>query len=327
MSLDVSNLLRHYPPWCRPLSAPEPLGNAGGASGARLWRFASARGTLVARAWPSGSIDDRRLATIHGWLAEARHLGFVPVPIADIHGRTFQGLDGRLWQVEPWMSGSAVRGRPMPPQLRAGMIALASFHQALARHRRDGPSPSPGLAARLREIDGLLTGGFEALDRSILSSPADPLRDPARRWLDLARRLAPSLRESIRPDAGLAVPLQPCVRDLRPDHLLFEGDRLTGLVDFGAMDIESVAADLARLLPDWPGDDRADALSAYASIRPLDEGEPRLTVAFERTADLLLGGHWARWHFIERRVFDDPEAVGRGLRRGLDRLAALAVVR
>lgn len=50
----------------------------------------------------------------------------------------------------------------------------------------------------------------------------------------------------------------------------------------------------------------------------------RMAAAHERTADLLSGGHRARRHFMERRVFDDPEVNEGGLRRGLDRLADLA---
>jgi homoserine kinase type II len=27
-----------------------------------------------------------------------------------------------------------------------------------------------------------------------------------------------------------------------------------------------------------------------------------------------------RWHYLEKRVFEDPNAVGRGIERGLERL-------
>jgi homoserine kinase type II len=122
------------------------------------------------------------------------------------------------------------------------------------------------------------------------------------------------------------VVLQPCLRDARPEHLLFEDERVTGLVDFGAMAIETVAADLARLLAEWVGADRsarADALDAYSVVRPLDDAESDLLKVFEDSADLIGGGHWVRWHFVEGRVFGHPEAVLRGLERGADRAARL----
>ena len=102
---------------------------------------------------------------------------------------------------------------------------------------------------------------------------------------------------------------------------------MTGLVDFGAMAIETVAADLARLLGEWIGPDRldrAEALAAYASIRPLDAVELALIDVFEDSAALLGAGHWIRWHFLEARTFDDPSAVALGIARGLERLARRA---
>ena len=103
---------------------------------------------------------------------------------------------------------------------------------------------------------------------------------------------------------------------------------MTGLIDFGAMAIESVAADLARLLGDWVGPDtnaRAEALDAYASVRPLEAAEIALLDVFEDSSALLGAGHWVRWHFLEGRRFDDPSSVAGGIERGLQRLAWRAV--
>src|SRR6185437_2387218 len=118
--------------------------------------------------------------------------------------------------------------------------------------------------------------------------------------------------------AGATVDRQPCLRDVRPDHLLFTGERLTGLVDYGAMGVDTVAVDLARLMAEWLGRDRAlraGALDAYASVRPIDAAETALIDAFERSSALLGGGHWVRWHFLEGREFEDPSAVVRGLEK------------
>ena len=107
----------------------------------------------------------------------------------------------------------------------------------------------------------------------------------------------------------------------------FENDQLSGLVDFGAMGIESVATDLARLIGEWfdgEPNTRSEALTAYEQVRPLDPGEARLIPVFEATTALLIGERWARWHFVENRHFDDPEAVSKGLDRGLGRLERLA---
>jgi Ser/Thr protein kinase RdoA (MazF antagonist) len=324
---DVNAVLARYPASARPLSPPEALGNAGGSSGSLFWRLSSGKGTLVVRAWPVNGPGRETLRRIHGWLLTIRDLGFVAIPERDREGETIQEHAGRLWDVVPWMPGAAdVSQPPAPARLRAGFIALASFHQALAHTGGDGHSP--GLAARLAELDHLVGGGFDAMRVAIESAPTDVRRDTALRWIDLARQLTPAAIVRIRRASARRYRLQACLRDARPDHFLFEGDRLTGLIDFGAMGVDAVAGDLARLLTEWVGTDRvarARALDAYASIRPLDDSESALIEAFETSSVLLSGGHWIRWHFLEGQVFEDPEAVDKGLTRGLDRLARLAV--
>jgi Ser/Thr protein kinase RdoA (MazF antagonist) len=323
---DLTAVLARYPAIVRPSRPPEPLGNAGGASGARLWRYESGRGPMVARAWPHDGPGRGPLEQIHRWLSEAAGVGFIPVPMAALDGRTLQERGGRLWDVSPWLEGTAIVDRPPTrPRLRSGFAALAAFHQALKSGRAVGPSP--GLVMRLRETEALIRVGFDSLERALNGNPADPRREPARRWLALARAVAPRLIEPMRRASGCKLALQPCLRDARPDHLLFVGDRVTGLVDFGAMAIETVAADLARLLGEWVGPDRIDrseALAAYASIRPLDADELALIEVFEDSAALLGAGHWVRWHFLEARPFEDPSAVADGISRGLERLARRA---
>ena len=44
----------------------------------------------------------------------------------------------------------------------------------------------------------------------------------------------------------------------------------------------------------------------------------------ERSADLLTGGQWAAWHYVDRRAFEDPTAVVSGLTRGVERVESLA---
>lgn len=267
-----------------------------------------------------------RLEHLHGWLGRLRHLGFIPIPIPDREGRTIQDSGGRHWQVEPWMPGLADPARP-PTRERvvAGFAGLGAFHASLAQQGRVGSSA--GLAARAREIEGWISGGFDALEAALRRAPAGVERERAARWSLLARRLAPVVREELGREAGRDVPLQPCLRDARPEHLLFLGNTLSGLVDFGAMALESPAADLARLLSEWIGPEnalRSAALTAYGAVFPLGPDTSRLIGVFDRSTALLIGGHWARWHFLEDRSFEDPEAVRQGLGRGLDRLASLA---
>ena len=320
--------LRRYPTPYRPASPPTPLGNAGGYSGARLWRIDAPAGPLVLRLWPVDGPGRPSLEIIHGWLARGRDLPFLPAPIPALDGRTLVALGGRLWELAPWLPGRADHARPpSPPRVRAMFAALATFHLRLGPPTVE--APSPGLAARLAEIERLLLGDFAALALALRRHPGDPHTPLVARWLDRARPLAPGLLATLRLDLARALPLQPCLRDARADHFLFEADALTGLVDFGAMGRDTVAADLARLLADALGPDRsarAGALAAYEALRPLRPAESLAIPAFERANALLTAGHWARWHFLEGRRFDDPEAVAQGLRRGLEQLDDLGLM-
>jgi homoserine kinase type II len=174
----------------------------------------------------------------------------------------------------------------------------------------------------------LVHGGFDSLAAAIERTTALDAHDvdAAYRWLHLARTIAPRLVEPLARATAFAVRLQPCLRDARPEHFLFEDDRLSGLVDFGAMAVDSVAGDLARLAGEWLDEDQAArvaALAAYEHVHPLEPEEIDLIEVFESSANLLIGERWLRWHIVEGRRFDDPQAVSDGIARGVIRLERL----
>jgi homoserine kinase type II len=237
-------------------------------------------------------------------------------------GATFGEHHGRLWEVAPWLPGTPDLG--LPPTVRHIQNAfrgLAAFHQRLAAEATH--AVSPGLNERLDSIRRLAGGGFGELEQAIDRSPHSADREAllGRRWIALARRVASDLARAIDPVATRQVPLQPALRDTRAAHFLFVDDDLTGLVDYGAMGIESVAADLGRLIGDWLGDDRESrqlALDSYDRVRPLATLESSLIPAFIAGTSFLIGERWIRWHFLEGRRFDDPSAVAGGIARSID---------
>lgn len=330
MNAALASILARYPPSARPTREPTALGNAGGLSGARIWRFESHRGPLAARLWPGADFDRAAIERIHGWLSRAAHLGFVPVPIAGRDGRTVQQEGGHLWEVVPWMTGTAdLSTAPPRRRVAAAFAAMAAFHVAM---REVTPrAASPGLSSRLAEIDSLLARDLSAWRAIVDRDATDPeAKSLASRWLDLASQLAPAITPEIRRAASRPVAIQPVIRDARPDHFLFTGDCVTGLVDFGAMGVDAVSTDLARLMGEWIGDDaglRDEAIAAYSAVRPLSAAESSLIAAFEGSAAILGGARWVRWHFLDDVTFSDPRSVVSGLRRAvarLDRLAASA---
>ena len=325
---DPGRLAALYPDWVRPTGPFRPLGGGGGLSGGRLWRCACPAGETVIRAWPEASGGRARIETIHGWLRAAADLTFLPQPFAALDGRTVQEFGGRCWEITPWLSGAPEARRPPPAdRVRAAFEALARFHARLGSGSLVGPSP--GLNARCEELARLVRGGFDAIERAVATRAGDPLALSAKRWVDQARRVAPKVFAEVDAVRRREVPLQPCLRDARPEHFLFRDNVVVGLVDFGAMDVDCVAGDLARLLGEWlPRPEcetqREEGLAAYRRARPISPAEEPLIDAFETLADVLVGERWVRWRFVEDRRFDDPEAHALGIARGLERLRRLA---
>ncbi len=226
------------------------------------------------------------------------------------------------------MAGAAdLTAPPSSARLRRAFKGLAAFHQRLAAERIEGLSP--GLRQRFEAVNQLELGGFDTLERAIERRRGRDLSncDAAMLWIRLARTVAPQVREPLRQASSRTVMLQPCLRDARPEHFLFAGDQLSGLVDFGAMAVDSVVSDLARLMGEWLDDDKPAvrlALESYEQIRPLDAVETSLIGPFQSATALLIGERWIRWHFIEERDFDDRLAVTRGIARSIKQLERLA---
>jgi Ser/Thr protein kinase RdoA (MazF antagonist) len=296
-------------------------------------------GPCALRAMDIGSVDRQRLAGLHRLVAQVRTHGVsqVPVPIAALDGSTFFASDGHLWQLEPWMPGSADFSiHPTHDRLRAALKTLALWHRAakcfVAQNaERDWffsshSSPCPGLAQRAREI-ARWNDSTCALVRKKLEITSWPeFADLGCRILDAFRKAAPRTTAQLSIVLNTLVPLQPCLRDIWHDHVLFTGDDVTGLIDPHAARSDSVATDLARLLGSLVGDDRRlweTGLDTYQEIRPLSVTELALVELFDQTAVLLNGLTWLDWHCLQGRVFEDREKVIGRLRGILARLQVL----
>ncbi len=130
----IQAIVRQYPVKFQPTRI-EPLGAAGGMSGAQFWRIESAAGTFVLRRWPSEHPTAERLRFIHSVLFQAEHRGvsILATPIRTTTGESFTIFDGHLWDLTPWMTGMADYERsPNKQKLNAAMTSLAKFHSAIS---------------------------------------------------------------------------------------------------------------------------------------------------------------------------------------------------
>jgi len=300
------------------------LGNRGGFSGARLWRVTATGGALCLRAWPADGPSPESLHTIHQLMRAAREAGltFVPAVLATRTGATWVQHAGRRWEVTTWMPGRAdFHDRPALPRLENVCTALARLHLSWSRHN-PATGPCPGVRRRLArayEWAAVLQSDWQPR----LLAAGDPVFPWAGRAWDLLRRRIGDVPRRLAPWATRAVPLQPCLCDVWHDHVLFEGDALSGLVDFGGVKRDHVAVDLARLLGSLVPDDagtRAAGLAAYRRLRSLSADEEALAAALDETGTLLGLATWLRWLYREERVFEDRTAVARRLAQLVGRL-------
>jgi homoserine kinase type II len=310
-------VLARYPAFLRQ-SAPVPLGNRGGFSGARLWRIESVVGAFCLRAWPPHETLPR-VHYRHALTARARSHGlhFVPAVLPASDGGTAVEHAGRWWEVAEWLPGRAdYHERPSRPRLEEACRALARLHTAWEGLAEPTPAPCPAVARRLeclREWRELLRTGWQPLTAA---DRADPLRPLAERAWRLLKRQVGSVPGRLRPWAARRWRLQPCLCDLWHDHLLYEGERLTGLVDYGSVKVDHPAVDVARLLGSLVADDTAGwsaGLRAYREARPLAEDEAELARALDETGAVLGVVNWLRWLYAEQREFEDRTAAGRRL--------------
>ncbi|HEY2837908.1 MAG TPA: phosphotransferase [Pirellulales bacterium] len=325
---DYKAVLRAYPRDCQP-SQVESLRSAGGFSGAQIWRLITPCGPLCLRCWPAEHPTPERLEFIQAVLWHVTQEGFRPVPLP-LETMTHHGYvrhEGRLWQLEPWLEGEHDHDTPTSAaRLRSAMATLARFHRAAASFPLDVDEacPSPGIAERTQQFRELVERGHARLRKAVSDTPT-PHDVAAWRLLHLFLLACPRV-EMLLQQANFSAPIQPCIRDVRRDSILFDGDVVSGLLDFGAMRGEHVSADVARLLGSLVEDDPvgwAIGLSAYASVRPLTEAEAMLITAFDASGVLLGGMNWLTWLYLEDRSFEDEAAVAARLDYFVRRLTIL----
>jgi Ser/Thr protein kinase RdoA (MazF antagonist) len=246
----------------------------------------------------------------------------VPTLFSTSDGATFVRYQDRLWELTEWMPGTAdFHAAPGATRLSQTCEAVARLQQAW---NPSAPpiAQCPAIQRRLRRcrewLDLVATGWRPAFTNSL-----DPVDEPSRRAWSLLGLWASRVPILLKAWATRTFPLQPCLCDIWHDHVLFEGDRVSGIIDFASMKWDHVAVDLARLLGSMVGDDSAMwevGLRAYRAVRSLSEDEETLSRVLDRTGTILAMANWMRWLYVDGRAFDNRREVARRLRALADRV-------
>lgn len=315
----------------------QPLDNASGFSGAQLWRVAYRDRQFLLRKWPSQPLRER-ITGIHGFQQFLSLCGLpVPVPVPALATGQSVVLSDGVWELAPWMPGDADYWRdPRPAKLEAALRMLARVHLAAARIETI-PNPltppvgeAPGMRRREDRLHNLLRVEFRDLSRAVERAPVGVERRIVEEALRLIERALPSQVDRSLAWRDRPLPLQMCLRDVWHDHVLFTGDNVTGLIDFGAIGFDSPMVDVARLLGSMVADNREGwrvGLAAYESVRPLNDDERQSVDYIDSSGTLLSANSWIVWLWPkpgERRppVKDRAAALAR-LGRLVERLRVM----
>jgi Ser/Thr protein kinase RdoA (MazF antagonist) len=304
------------------------LGNAGGFSGARIWRVEAHAGDWCLKAWPPAGMDLPRLADIHSRMIAARAAGLeiVPLVMRRRDGSTCAAAADRAWDLVEWMPGVAdFSSRPDPLRMTAALNGLSRLH-AFWRASSAQEGVAPAIEHRLDRLDDWQKSIRSGWELEIADSDTDPLVI----WTRQAWQLLPPHLDSVRPPLeslkNTVFRLHTCLGDIWHDHVLFEGNRLTGLIDYGALRTDSPATDLARLLGSLAPCDNALfalGLQSYQVRIPLSFDEVRLVHILDYSGTVIGIANWLLWIYRDRRPQEDRAAAAGRLAILVQRLAGM----
>lgn len=213
-------------------------------------------------------------------------------PVRTHDGGWVGELNGKAAAVVGWLQGAWIRDLSLKNQ-RAGGATLARLH--LAMQDFPGTRLNPVGPVQWRELADASATEAKGEDRAILDKVESALARLGSPWPD-------------RPDAD--EPPQGAIHaDYFPDNVLFDGDEVSGVIDFYFGCTGPLAYDLAIALSAWGFDAEGRELpgavqafrDGYESVRPLTPAEaealPRL-------------GEFAAIRFtltrLRDRIFHDP---------------------
>ena len=290
---------------------------------------------LCLRRWPESRQDSERLLLIHGVLNAVHDggLNIVPVPLRTGAGESFVSHKECFWELAPWMPGVAdYHANPSRPKLRSAMHALARFH-LLAVQSPPAPGVAEGRAVVHRGIapallvrNSILSNFDQRLAQSathLRPGENSELDARAARLLSLLPCPASRIKQPLAEVAGLSLHLQPAIRDIWHDHVLYTGDEVSGIVDFGALNIDTPLTDIARLVGSLVADDResrAFACDAYSELQPLTSEDRLLIDLLDESGLIVAALNWLTWLYVDRRDMGPVDPIIKRLNEIISRL-------
>ena len=285
---------------------------AGGLSGATAWAVDHGGHHFVLKSFAAAA-SRTHAEWVHAFMQAVRRGGVAQVPavVPAVDSQTVQADDvGTLWELLEWMPGEPI-ARPVARQVMAAAEVLAHVHQAAAAWSGHAGcrDHSPAVLHRIARARDLLRRPWAARLRATFRGP---LRERLIQAISIfAAAGGEQAVARVATWESRPVAVQPVLRDVWRDHVLFVGEQMTGVIDWHAAGVDAAATDIARLVGSWPSGSAIGALflDAYVSVRPLEHDE-RALVPFLQATGILFGlDNWFRWTVEENRSFADTSMV------------------
>lgn len=287
-----------------------------GFSGASVWKVTTQERSFALKRWPIRQPVHCDLQTIHQLMQQARHSGLLVVPEVQrtIEGDSLVNHDGVLWDALSWQPGQS-DSQPTESRLKSAMVLISRLHALWRSQNERRFEVCPAIMLQHRRLSEWTADELELLNRRTptMGLFREALIHFEQHRTHALQRLASWLTRRFS--------LQPCLGDVWADHVLFEGNEVTGLIDFGGVRYDHPAQDLARLIGSYTqghATRRQQALSCYAPISPEVE---QLSILLDDSGTIVSLGNWLRWLILEERLFSDQSRAITRLLQLVNRLS------
>lgn len=300
--------------WLHPNTVVERM--PAGFSGATVWKVTCRDQSYALKRWPVGHPVHLDLSSIHQLIIQLRldSLSAIPEVCQTTKNESVLSVAGTLWDACSWQRGQP-DSQPDNSRLKSAMELLARVHVLWRTGNERRSAICPAVLLQHRRLYDWTTMEIEQVKQQAthvhLFCEAVNLFKKHRS--QALQRLASWLHRK--------VPLQPCLGDVWCEHILFEGNQVTGLIDFGGVRYDHPAQDLARLIGSYTQGDAVRRLAALSYYSPLTPELEQLTVLLDEAGAIVGVGNWLRWMVLEKRIFADQSRAIKRLQLLVNRLS------
>ena len=208
-------------------------------------------------------------------------------------------IGNRIWELQTWRPGEALNDAATKHDIVTACESIAQLHNVWQRHEKSSPT-IPAITRRINRM--------HEYQRDMTAPSKYP---PFQYWIPRALIALKNQQQSAM--------IQPWHGELHRQHILFNQDNVSGIIDFTALKFDHPAADVSRFLGEYPAF-IDDGVAAYHAAGGSATVTPHLVRLLAVTGDLAAAGTWLRKLHRGQVSQSLKPAVRDRLKRSLTRL-------